>query len=122
MPDVVISLFAVVAFITYFTHRPTMNLSVYSGAPFKGIPLSYNTIDSRGRVLSFMSEDYSIIIEDVDNNQCFDNISTWCDRMIELSGLPVHLMTDTYYPNNPLIHEVNDCQRKMFLMSGMQYS
>ena len=120
MPEFAMSLFAIAAAIAYFNYKPTLHLTVYSGAPFKGIPVSYNSIDLQGRVVSMMSADYSLIL-DVDDNQCFDNIPTWCDRMIELSGLPVHLMTDTHY-SSPLITQVNDCQRKMFLMSRMQYS
>lgn len=121
MPDFAMSLFVIAAAIVYFNYKPTLHLTVYNGRPFKGIPVSHNIIDSHGRVISLMSMDYRLILNDVDNNQCFDSIPTWCDRMIELSGLPVYLMTDTHY-SSPLIQEVNECQEKMFLMSGMQYS
>jgi len=102
-----------------------MTLRVYHGPPLKGVTVSYNVIDIFGRVDSHMSYDYNTIFRDgekpIDGNQCFDNIPLWCNAMIQLSGAPVYLMTDTYYRGNEHLPVVMACQRKMFRVSGVPY-
>lgn len=107
---------AFLAIIAFFNQQPDINLTVYTGKPFKGIPVSYNKIDTRGRVTATMSVYHNAILE-VDNDMCFDNVSTWCDTMIMISGLPVHLMTDTYYPNHPIMPQVKACSDMMYFMA-----
>jgi hypothetical protein len=128
MPDLcyyafVIAVFAVIA--NVYEQTQTMTLRVYHGPPWKGVTVSYNTIDMFGRVDSHMSYDYNYIFNDnekpIDSNLCFDNIPNWCNAMIELSGKPVYLMTDTYYRGNDNLPKVMACQRKMFRVSGIPY-
>ena len=119
----VVAVFAVIA--NVYEQTQTMTLRVYHGPPLKGVTVSYNTIDMFGRVDSQMSYDYNYIFregeEPMDTNQCFNNIPSWCNAMIELSGTPLYLMTDTYYRNNAYLPKVMACQRRMFRVSGVPY-
>ena len=114
---IIIALLAILAF---FNQNSDVNVTIYTGKPFKGIPVSYNKIDTHGRVTATMSSFHNAIL-DVNNDMCFDNVATWCNTMIVISGLPVHLMTDTYYPNHPIIPQVRACSEKMYFMAGKHY-
>ena len=119
-----IALVTVIVGDIYEQNQP-MTLHVYHGPPLKGVKVSYNVVDMYGHVNSQMSYDYNMIFRDgeepIDGNMCFDNIRDWCNTMIELSGRPVYLMTDTYYKNNVRLHLIQACQRKMFRVSGLRY-
>jgi len=111
---------AFLALVAFFNQTPDVNVTVYTGHPFKGIPVSHNKIDVRGRVTATMSVYHNAILG-VNNDMCFDNIANWCDTMMVISGLPVHLMTDTYYPNHPIIPDVRACSEKMYFMANGRY-
>ena len=114
------TIIAVLAVLAFFDQKPDVNVTIYTGEPFKGIPVSYNKIDTRGRVTATMSAYHNAILN-VDNDRCFDNVDTWCNTMMVISGLPVYLMTDMYYPNHPIIPQVRACSEKMYFMARSRY-